>query len=257
MALPRDRVVFITGASSGIGRATAEAFLRDGARVAVCARREIRDLDALCLRCDVRNREEVRKAVDAAVERFGALHVLVNNAGMGVYAPMADLSDGDMEDIFRTNVYGPVYAVQAALPHLRKSRGQIINVSSILARTTIPYGVAYCMTKHALHSFSEGLRVELKPHGVKVIEVGPGLTATAFQSSARLTGVSRAPSFSDKRRGWPPEKVAEAILRASKKGKREVWLTLDGKAFMFIHDAFPRLADWGLAKWARRFEPPR
>jgi NAD(P)-dependent dehydrogenase (short-subunit alcohol dehydrogenase family) len=249
MALPRDRVVFITGASSGIGRATAEAFAKDGARVAVCARREIRDLDAFFVRCDVGRRDEVRAAIDAVVAKFGALHVLVNNAGFGVYASIEETSDADLEQIFRTNVFGPVYMVQAALPHLKASRGQVINISSSLARATTPNSVAYCMTKHAVHSFSVGLRMEFKPYGIQVIEVGPGLTNTDFQSAARRTGSAR-PLVADSRHGWPPEKVARAILRASKRGTREVWLTFDGRAFAFSQRAFPRLTEWGLMKWA-------
>jgi NAD(P)-dependent dehydrogenase (short-subunit alcohol dehydrogenase family) len=255
MALPKDRVVFITGASSGIGRATAEAFLRDGARVSVCARREIRDLEgAFALRCDVRDRAQVRKTIDAVVEKFGALHVLVNNAGFGVYAPIEEIREDDFEDIFRTNVFGPLHCVQAALPHLKKTRGQVINISSILARSTVPYVVAYCMTKHALHSFSEGLRLELKPHGVRVIEIGPGLTATDFQRAAKKTGVEER-VVPDNQAGWPPARVAKAILHASMCGRREVWLTMSGKTLLFLHDNFPRLADWGLERWRKAKAP--
>lgn len=251
MALPKDRVVFITGASSGIGLATARAFLRDGARVAVCVRREIRGLDgAAVFRCDVRDRAEVRGTIEAVVAKFGALHVLVNNAGFGVYARIEDLRPEDLEDIFRTNVFGPVWCVQAALPHLKKTGGQVINISSVLARATVPTAVAYCMTKYALHSFSEGLRIELRPHGVQVIEVGPGLTTTEFQKSAKTAGGAKA--LQDNAGGWPPEKVARAILSASKRGRREVWLSTGGKALIFLHDRFPRFAEWGLGQWARK-----
>jgi len=251
MALPRDRVVFITGASSGIGRATAEAFLKDGARVAVCARREIQGLDAFRVCCDVRKRSDVRAAIEAVVAKFGALHVLVNNAGFGVYSSMEDLTEADLEAIFQTNVYGPVYTVQAALPHLRKAGGQIVNISSSLARATTPWSVAYCMTKHAMHSFSVGLRMELKGDGVKVIEVGPGLTNTDFQKAAKRVG-DAVPLAAESRHGWPPEKVARAILKASRRGTREIWLTADGRAFALAQRAFPRLTEWGLLKWAKK-----
>jgi NAD(P)-dependent dehydrogenase (short-subunit alcohol dehydrogenase family) len=252
MTLPRDRVVLVTGASGGIGWATAKAFLQDGARVAACARREIQGLEgALCLRCDVRRPDEVRAAVGAAVERFGALHVLVNNAGVGLYGSVEDTTPEALEDIFRTNAFGPVHAVQAALPHLRRTGGQIINVSSTLARSTIPYMAAYCMTKHALHAFSKSLRVELRPHGVRVIEVAPGLTATGFQENATKAGVA-APVAPANEKGWPPERVARAIVRASRRGSREAWLTWDGRLFIRLNDWFPRLADWVVARWARR-----
>ncbi len=249
MPLPRDRVVFITGASSGIGRATAEAFLTDGARVAVCARRDIQGLDAFRVCCDVRKRPDVRAAIDAVVAKFGALHVLVNNAGFGVYSSIEAMGDADLEDLFRTNVFGPLYAVQAALPHLRATRGQIINISSSLARATVPGSVAYCMTKHALHSFSVGLRMELKADGIRVIEVGPGLTNTDFQGAARRVG-DAVPLAADRRHGTPPGKVAQAILKASRRATREVWLTVDGRAFAFAQRAFPWLTEWGLLRWA-------
>jgi NAD(P)-dependent dehydrogenase (short-subunit alcohol dehydrogenase family) len=257
MPLPQDRVVLVTGASTGIGRAVALAFTQDGARVAVLARREIKDVGALALQCDVRRSEEVRSAVEAVVAKFGALHVLVNNAGFGVYASIEEMKESDLDDIFRTNVYGPVHLVQAALPHLRKTRGQIINVSSSLARATTPYSVAYCMSKHALHSFSVGLRMELHADGIEVIEVGPGLTNTEFQKAARRVG-SAVPLAADSRHGWSPEKVARAILSASRRGTREVWLTVEGRAFAFAQRAFPRLTDWGLRKWAASLkkDPP-
>jgi NAD(P)-dependent dehydrogenase (short-subunit alcohol dehydrogenase family) len=255
MALPKDRVVFVTGASAGIGHATAKAFLADGARVAACARREIAGLDgALCLRCDVGRPDEVRHAVAAVVEKFGALHVLVNNAGFGIYGTVEDIPEEDLEAIFRTNVYGAIHCVRSALPHLRKTQGQVINVSSSLARGTIPYMVAYCMTKHALHSLSEGLRLELQDDGIAVIEVGPGLTATDFQKAAKLIGVER-PVATANERGWPAERVARAILKASKRGSREVWLTADAKLFHFMHDNLPRLTDWGVRQWSRRSRP--
>jgi NAD(P)-dependent dehydrogenase (short-subunit alcohol dehydrogenase family) len=255
MPLPRDRVVLVTGASTGIGREVALAFHKDGARVAVLARRKITELGDLALTCDVRHSGQVRSAVDEVVATFGALHILVNNAGFGVYSSMEDMRESDLDDVFRTNVYGPVYAVQAALPHLRKTRGQIINVSSSLARATTPYSVAYCMSKHALHSFSVGLRMELHPDGIDVIEVGPGLTNTGFQSAARRVG-SAVPLAADSRHGWPAEKVARAILSASRRRTREVWLTVEGRAFAFAQRAFPRLTDWGLRKWAASLRKP-
>lgn len=250
MALPRDRVVLVTGASSGIGRSVVQAFLQDGARVAACARRPIDAPGAFTLPCDVRKRHDVQAAVQSVVSRFGDLHVLINNAGMGVYTSVEEMGDGDLEDVFRTNVYGPIYMIQAAIPHLRKSRGQVVNISSSLARATVPFSVAYCMSKHALHSLSVGLRMELKKDGIQVLEVGPGLTATDFQKAARRVGEA-TPMAADSQRGWPAEKVAKAILAASRKGRQETWLTVDGKAFAFGQRNFPGLTEWAMNRWAR------
>jgi NAD(P)-dependent dehydrogenase (short-subunit alcohol dehydrogenase family) len=159
------------------------------------------------------------------------------------------MSTADLEALFRTNVYGPVHAIQAALPHLRKTSGQVINVSSSLARATVPYSVGYCMTKHALHSLSVGLRMELRPQGIRVIEVAPGLTDTDFQKAARRVGNAQ-PLAAESRQGWPASRVARAILRASKRGTEEVWLTLDGGLLSFGQRHFPRASEWALRKWA-------
>ncbi len=249
--------MLVTGASGGIGQATARAFLDDGARVAALARGELRGLEgALALRADVRKPEDLRRAVEATVERYGALHVLVNNAGIGLYSSVADTTEEALEDVFRTNVFGPFHAVRAALPHLAKSQGQVINVSSSLARSSIPYMAAYCMSKYALHSFSQSLRVELRPLGVRVIEVAPGLTDTGFQGNAKLIGVKRAMA-PENRKGWPPEKVARAILKASRRGAREVWLTADGRFLIRMQALFPRFVDWGLERWSRPYRAPK
>jgi NAD(P)-dependent dehydrogenase (short-subunit alcohol dehydrogenase family) len=252
VSLPSDRVVLVTGGSAGIGRATAEAFAHDGARVAVCSRRPV--TGAFWVRCDVRRRDEVQAAVSAVVAKFGELHVLVNNAGFGVYGTVENTTPEDFEDLFRTNVLGPVWMIQAALPHLRKTKGQVINVTSGLARTAIPLMAGYCMTKYALHALSQSLRIELRPSRIRVIEVAPGLTDTHFQKSAVLRGMAR-PAAPPNRKGWRAEKVARAILRASRRGRREVWLTADANFLAWMQRHFPRVTDWGLARWAAGFGP--
>lgn len=263
MLLPRNRVVWISGASSGIGRATALAFAGDGARVGLAARRaerlhelkrEIEQAggQAVVARCDVSRRDEVRESLLKTAAEFGALHIVINNAGYGHYAPVEAINEDDLDRILRTNVYSALYAAQAALPLLRKTPGsQIINVTSILAFTSIPYAAAYCMSKHALHALTEIMRIELAPHGIRVIEVAPGLTRTEFQRAAKTTGIGEK-VVRDNQGGWPPEKVARAILKASRRASREVRLTLEGKLFCFLHDHLPGLVDWGLARWSRR-----
>ncbi|HZN63264.1 MAG TPA: SDR family NAD(P)-dependent oxidoreductase, partial [Planctomycetota bacterium] len=156
--LPRDRVVLITGASAGIGHATALAFVKDGARVVLASRNRER-LDALAkeigpsalaVTCDVRERAQVRAAVDAGVAKFGALHVAIANAGFGIYHSAARMRDEDLDAVFRTNVYGAVYTIQEALPHLRQVRGQAIFVTSVLGKAVTPGGASYNMSKHAM-----------------------------------------------------------------------------------------------------------
>jgi NAD(P)-dependent dehydrogenase (short-subunit alcohol dehydrogenase family) len=250
-ALPRDRVVLITGASSGIGRATALAFAKDGARVVLASRnrekldalaKEIGDR-ALAVTCDVRHRAQMRAAVEAGVAKFGALHVAIANAGFGIYHSAARMKDEDLDAVFRTNVFGAVYTIQEALPHLRKAgRGQAIFVTSVLGKAVTPGGASYNMSKHAVTAYADTLRMEEPRGGIDVIVVGPGQTASDFQKNAenRFRGFNPVRSNEG---GWSPGRVAKAILRASKRRKREVYLTLEGRVLLALRPWIPGIAD--------------
>src|SRR5688572_33146740 len=216
--LPRDRVVLITGASSGIGKAAALAFAKDGARVVLAARsrekidalaREIGP-SALAVSCDVRERSQVRAAVDAAVAKFGALHVAVANAGFGIYHSAARIRDEDIDAVFKTNVYGAVYTIQESLPHLRQARGQAIFITSVLGKAVTPGGATYNMSKHAVTAYADTLRMEEPKDGIDVIVVGPGLTATGFQENAGNRFRDFLPAR-DNKGGMTAERVAKAI----------------------------------------------
>ena len=253
--LPRDRVVLVTGASSGIGRATAVAFARDGARVAVSARREdkLRDLakeiGGVAFPCDVTQVADVRRLVASTREKFGAIHVLVNNAGLGVYAKLEATSDEAFDLVMKTNLYGAFYVMREVLPILREQKcGQIINITSTLGRVAMPLMSAYCASKFALTALSDSLRVEVRRDGIDVIVVGPGVTETDFNRNAKVEGLKVNPADSAPRRVGA-DSVARAILRASKKRKRHVYLNLDSKFLIWMHGFSPRLTDWGFARW--------
>src|SRR5690242_9258669 len=180
----QNRVVIITGASMGIGAATAHEFARAGAQVALAARsaeplaelaRQIGSERALAIPADVSNRTQVDALVQQTLARFGRIDILVNNAGVGLAGPVATISPSDFERIFAINVLGPLCAMQAVAPHLRKpGGGLIINVSSMVTKLTIPTIGGYRATKMALNAISDNARIELARDNIRVITVYPG-----------------------------------------------------------------------------------
>lgn len=185
--------VLITGCSTGIGRATAVELTKRGYEVVATARRPdtLEELDvAERLPLDVTDEASVAAAVDAA----GEIDVLVNNAGIEVGGPVESVPLSDVRDMFETNVFGLLRMVQAVAPGMReRSRGTIVNVSSVAGIVAAPLGGAYAATKHAVEAISEALHYELNHFGVRTIIIEPGVIETAFQDNARWLGVDNPP----------------------------------------------------------------
>lgn len=195
-----DQVAIVTGASSGIGEATAIALAARGAKVVLCARREGRlkalkerieaaGGTAMDLYCDVRDRHRVQAVVDAAVMTWGRVDVLINNAGVMPVSPIASRRFDDWDRMIDINIKGALYAIGAVLPVMqRQHRGHIVNISSVAGRNVFPGNAVYCATKHALHVISEGLRAELAQatppeHGIRVTIIAPGVVLTELPES--------------------------------------------------------------------------
>jgi NAD(P)-dependent dehydrogenase (short-subunit alcohol dehydrogenase family) len=245
------KTALVTGASAGIGRALALEFARQGADVAIAARRlelletlarEIEGLGrkALAVRCDVTREDEVRAAVAAAVSRFGALDVVVANAGFGVVGPVDQLSTDDFRRQFDTNVFGVLHTVKASMAELEKSRGRLALVGSVSGHVTVPSTAAYSMSKYAVRSLAEALFHELRPRGVAVTLISPGFVESEFRQVDNK-GVLH-PGQGDPYPGWlvmSVQTAARKIVRAIANRRREIILTGHGKLAVFIQRHFP------------------
>ncbi|MBB5350937.1 NADP-dependent 3-hydroxy acid dehydrogenase YdfG [Haloferula luteola] len=184
------KVVVITGASSGLGEATARHLSAGGATVVLGARRvdRLKGLadeltakggKAMPVACDVSDREQVKALVDAAVQKFGRVDVILNNAGVMPLAPLERLKVDEWDQMIDVNFKGVLYGIAAALPHMREQKGgHIINVSSVYGHTVGPAAAVYCATKFAVRALSEGLRQEVKPYNIRTTVISPGAVAT-------------------------------------------------------------------------------
>lgn len=223
----KDAVVLVTGASSGIGEATARAAARSGARVVLLARREDRIAalaaelgDALAVACDVTRPEQVRQAVQAVMEQFGRIDALVNNAGQGLHATIEDIGIDDFRDLLALNLIAPLVMMQAVIPHMRhQGCGSIVNVSSGATLRTYPGSAAYTSSKAALNMLSSVARLELAEIGIAVSIMHPSITATEFYGSVK-SGLdsARAQEAETTSFAHPPALVADSILDLIKTG---------------------------------------
>jgi NAD(P)-dependent dehydrogenase (short-subunit alcohol dehydrogenase family) len=226
----RDRVVVITGASSGIGAALAQRVGRDGGKPVLAARREpeLRRVaagagpHALVVTADVTRRDQVQRILDAALERFGQVDVWVNNAGRGITRPVSQLTDQDFDEMMSVNVKSALYGMQVVLPHFKqRGRGHIINVSSMLGRLPFAhFRSVYGAAKHALNSLTASLRLELRElPGIHVSTVLPGVVATEFGVNALHGG----PDSRTLPMAQPVEEVADVIADLIEHPRAEVY----------------------------------
>jgi NADP-dependent 3-hydroxy acid dehydrogenase YdfG len=203
MATAQGKVCIITGASSGIGEATAKLLAQRGAKVAIAARRadrldQLRQTiesdggDVLTVTCDVARRDHVKSLIDQTMDRWGRLDVLVNNAGIMPLAPMARCRIDDWDHMIDINLKGLLYGIGFALPiMLEQKTGHVINVSSVAGRIIFPGAAVYCATKHGVHVLSDGLRNELSERSkedgnrIRVTVIAPGVVRTELPDSIR------------------------------------------------------------------------
>src|SRR5688572_11372450 len=266
-----EQVIVITGASSGIGLATAQTAAKAGARVVLAARSEdamdevVKRITsagghAIFVPCDVAERSQVERVAAEAVERFGRIDTWVNNAGLGIYGRLDEVSEADARRLFDVNFWGVVHGSLVALPHLRKQGGALINIGSEVSEAAVPILGMYTASKHAVKGFTDALRVEVErvdqvPVSVTLIQ--PTATDTPFDEHAR--------NYMDKEPNLPtpqidPQDVADAILKAATKPTRDRRVGTMSKVNTFVAKNIPAIGDRMAAKQVEnlhRDEPPR
>jgi NADP-dependent 3-hydroxy acid dehydrogenase YdfG len=191
----KDKIVVVTGASSGLGEATARLLSAQGATLVLGARRagrlqslakelEARGGKALALETDVTRREQVKALVDSAVQSYGRIDVMVNNAGLMPQAPLERLKLDEWDRMIDVNIKGVLYGIAAALPHMQRQKaGHFINVSSVAGHKVGPGFAVYAATKFAVRALSEGLRQEVKPYNIRTTVISPGAVATELPNT--------------------------------------------------------------------------
>lgn len=223
-----DKVVIVTGAGRGIGRAIAQTFAREHARIVLASRTksELEKVSdevnmhggvALVVPTDVTREDQVKKMVETTIHTFGRVDVLVNNAGIGLSSKVVDMKPEDLRSVFDVNLFGVFFATKAVLPQMIKQQdGVIVNISSLAGRNAFVGGAGYCATKWALIGFSRCLMLEIREYNIRVITICPGSVDTSFSHS-----VSRKTNI------LLPEDVAETILAAVKMPQRAMVSEID------------------------------
>lgn len=251
-----DQVVIVTGASGGIGEQLALQLAAQGARLALAARRaeELNRVARGCVEAggaaiivptDVTDAASCRELVERTFVHYGRLDMLVNNAGLGMWARVADVTDLSVfERVMRVNYLGAVYCTVAALPHLRATHGRIVCISSLAGRTGVPLRSGYAASKHAMAGFFDSLRIELRETGVSVTLVDPGFVGTGAQGrNLGTTGQPLGHVPIDLAAAMAPAECARQAIRAAAARQRERVMTLRGRIGLWLKLVAPGLVD--------------
>jgi len=244
----KDKIVLITGASSGIGRASAIQFAKKGANLILVARSKAKlnqldkelskfNISTLVCECDISDKFQVKKISEKILEKYGSIDILVNNAGFAIYGPVSDLNIEEIESQMATNYFGMIYCTKIFLPSMiKKKSGHIVNVASVAGSFGLPGIASYCATKFAMLGFSEGLKHELKETGVGVTVVSPIMVRTNFFEHSSFENMSKFSPIS-----ISAETVARAILKASNSSRLEIIVPSVVRIAVWLKSTFPYL----------------
>ncbi|MFN3759394.1 MAG: SDR family oxidoreductase [Algoriphagus aquaeductus] len=251
----KDKVVIITGATSGIGEACAELFGRQGAKIAITGRNSQKleqttlklrsqHIEVFSILADAGSEADNQRVATETLAHYGRIDILINNAGISMRALFQDLDLEVFRKVMDTNFWGTVYATKFCLPAILESKGSIIGISSINGYRGTPARTAYTASKYAMNGFFESLRTEVMKKGVHVLVVAPGFTSSNIRNTALTAdGSSQGESPRDESKMMSSEEVAEHILKAVLKRKRDLVLTGQGKLAVFLNKWMPGIMD--------------
>lgn len=261
MSYFRDKVVLVTGSSSGLGRVIARGFADAGAKIVivglepgdverVTAEMKATGCDALGLTANVTDQADVENLFARTLAHFGRLDVLVNNAGRSMRGKVLDTTPEQFRELIELNLIATVRCTRAAVPHLLPNRGHVVNIGSLAAKSASRWVGAYPASKHAVAAYSQQLRLELGPEGLHVLLVCPGPIARDDPRLYPLEGLedvpdrARRPGAGVKVGAVPPERLTRAILRACERRKPEIVMPAKARLLFALAQLFPSLGDW-------------
>lgn len=250
-----EKVVIITGASSGIGEACVYDYLNKGHKVVMAARNEqkLNDIqtkvaqngqEAIAVPTDVSKEEDCKNLIDQAIKHYGRIDILINNAGISMRALFKDIETDVIKKLMDVNFWGTVYCSKYALPYLIEQNGSLVGVSSIAGFQGLPGRTGYSSSKFAMHGFLETLRIENLKKGLHVMIAAPGFTSTNVRKSALgPDGNKQGESPRDENHMMSPDKVASIISRGIAKRRRLIIITMEGKVTVLLRRIVPKYID--------------
>lgn len=252
----KDKVIIITGASSGIGLACAREFAVRGAKLALAARNaeklleveqelKINGTEVIAVKTDVSVEDDCKHLISETLKKFGKIDVLMNNAGISMRAVFQDVEIDVLKQLMDVNFWGTVYCTKYALPSLLENKGSVVGISSIAGFIGLPGRTGYSASKFAMHGFLETIRVESLKKGLHVLIAAPGFTASNVRKTAlTASGAHQGETPRKEEKMMSAEEVAIHLAKAIIKRKRTLVLTfLEGKFTVFLKKFFPRLID--------------
>lgn len=251
----KEKVVVITGASSGIGESLSVYFAHKGSKVVMAARNfkklseiseklRVEGFETLPVACDVSKEQDCKELVEKTISKYGTIDVLINNAGISMRALFEDLDISVIQKLMGVNFWGTVYCTKYAFPYLLKNKGSLVGVSSIAGYKGLPGRTGYSASKFAMQGFLETIRIENMKNGLHVLIACPGFTASNIRNTALAKDGSRqGESPRDEAKMMTSDEVAMHIYNAVLKRKHRIVLTITGKLTVFLNKFFPKLVD--------------